>query len=259
MLAYPAIDPIAFSVGPLDIRWYGLAYVTGILLAWLLCSWLSERGYGRLSKKDLSDFVPWATLGIVAGGRLGHVLFYGGTYYLQHPAEIVMIWKPGMAFHGGLIGVIIAAICYCRSRNIRLLDLTDFAAVGTPIGLFFGRLANFINSELWGRLSEVPWAMVFPNGGPYPRHPSQLYEALLEGIVLLILQFVFFRYQHKKALRAGFTSGTFLIFYGVFRCFVELFRAPEDGFIGPLTTGQFLTLPFILLGLFLVTRSWKKA
>lgn len=257
MLTYPSIDPIALSLGSLDIRWYGIAYVSGILLAWLCCTLLIRRGYSTVLSKDVGDFIPWATIGIVIGGRLGHVLFYGGSYYLDHPLEILMIWKPGMAFHGGLIGVALATFFFCKSRRIPLLNLLDLIAVATPIGLFFGRLANFINGELWGRMSDSPLAMIFPNAGPYPRHPSQLYEAVLEGILLFLIQLILIILAKKKQWRSGVVSGGFLVFYAIMRSVAEFFREPEDGFVGPFTAGQFLSIPLLVIGLILVQRGVK--
>ncbi len=254
MLTYPTLDPVALSLGGLDIRWYGIAYVSGILLAWLCCTQLIRRGYSSITEKDMGDFIPWATLGIVAGGRLGHVLFYGGSYYLENPLEIFMIWKPGMAFHGGIIGVILATYFFCKARNIKILVLLDLISVGTPIGLFFGRIANFINAELWGRMTDSPLGMVFPGAGPYPRHPSQLYEAALEGILLLLIQLFFLILAKKKQWRAGLVAGVFSLSYALMRSFAEFFREPEDGFIGPFTAGQFLSLPLFLFGIFLIHR-----
>jgi len=257
MLTYPSIDPVAFSLGGLEIRWYGIAYVSGILLAWFCCTALIKRGYSSILSKDIGDFIPWATVGIVVGGRLGHALFYGGSYYLDRPLEILMIWKPGMAFHGGLIGVAIATIWFCRIHHIKILDLLDLISVATPIGLFFGRLANFINGELWGRMSDGPFAMIFSNAGPYPRHPSQLYEAVLEGILLFCIQLFIIALAQKKKWQAGVTAGGFLFFYAIMRSISEFFREPEDGFVGPFTAGQFLSIPLLIIGLLMIQRGLK--
>ncbi len=257
MLTYPSIDPVALNLGSLEIRWYGIAYVSGILLAWLCCTALIKRGYSSILSKDIGDFIPWATIGIVVGGRLGHVLFYGGMYYLDHPLEILMIWKPGMAFHGGLIGVAVATVWFCRARHIKILDLLDLISVATPIGLFFGRLANFINGELWGRLSESSFVMVFPYAGPYPRHPSQLYEAVLEGILLFCIQLFIIILAQKRKWQAGVVAGSFLFFYAVMRTIAEFFREPEDGFVGPFTAGQFLSLPLLIIGFLMMQRGIK--
>ena len=257
MLTYPEFNPVALDLGALQIRWYGIAYVSGILLAWYCCTQMIRRGYSTLSEKDIGDFIPWATVGIVAGGRLGHVLFYGGTYYLEHPLEIFMIWQPGMAFHGGFTGVLVATYFFCKARNIKILSLLDLISVGTPIGLFFGRIANFINGELWGRVTDSPLGMVFPGAGPYPRHPSQLYEALLEGVVLLIFQGALLILAQKKKWGPGLVGGTFAVSYALTRGFAEFFREPDDGFIGPFTAGQFLSLPLMLFGIFLIRHGLK--
>ena len=254
MLTYPQIDPVALSLGPVEIRWYGIAYVLGILGAWLCCLRIIKKGYSSIKPEYLSDFIPFATLGIIVGGRLGHVFLYEFSYYLENPIEIIQIWKPGMAFHGGIAGVILATLWFCKSRSISILKLFDLISVGTPIGLFFGRVANFINGELWGRVTDAPIGMVFPFAGPYPRHPSQLYEAFLEGICLFIIQLWMIKMAHQKKLKPGFVAGTFAIGYAVTRSISEIFREPEDGFIGPLTAGQFWSLPLLCAGLFLVIR-----
>lgn len=256
MIPYPNIDPVAFSIGSLKIRWYGIAYVLGILGAWGACIYATRHKLSKVPENFLSEFLPWATVGIVVGGRLGHVLLYEPEYYLQHPLEILMIWHPGMSFHGGLLGVVVAALILTKYRHIKFLELADLLSIGAPIGLFFGRLANFINSELWGRHSELSWAMVFPGAGPYPRHPSQLYEALLEGPLLLILQFLILKFKSTHRPQAsGLAGGSFIFFYGLFRFIVEYVRDPIDGYIGPFTAGQFYSLPLILVGLFFVVRA----
>lgn len=255
MVPYPTIDPIAFSLGDIHIRWYGLAYVAGIILAWQCCVAMIRKGYFALSEKDLGDFIPWATLGIVAGGRLGHVLFYGGDYYWHHPEEILMIWKPGMSFHGGLMGVLVATYTFCQSRSIPLLSFLDLISIGTPIGLFFGRLANFINGELWGRVTDAPLGMVFPGAGPLPRHPSQLYEAALEGILLLGIQLMCARFVKDTQKKPGMISGCFALSYALLRSVAEYFREPVDGYIGPLTAGQFWCVPLLCLGIALIYHS----
>ena len=260
MLTYPTIDPIAISLGPLDIRWYGIAYVMGILGAWQLCAWLAKRGYSDIPAAHLSDFIPFATIGILVGGRLGHVFLYEFDYYLQNPTEIIQIWKPGMAFHGGIFGVIAVTVWFCRSRSISILKLLDLISVGAPIGLFFGRIANFINGELWGRVTDSPLGIVFPFAGPYPRHPSQLYEAALEGILLFALQLTLIlrrkslTTQNSLITKEGALAGIFLCGYAFSRSFVEFFREPEDGFIGPLTAGQFWSLPLLIAGIILIFR-----
>ncbi len=254
MLTYPNIDPVAFHLGPLDIRWYGIAYVLGIIGAWQICSWLGKRGYSEIKPEHMSEFIPFATLGILIGGRLGHVVLYEFEYYLQNPLEIVQIWKPGMAFHGGIFGVILVSIWYCRSRSLSLLKLFDLISVGAPIGLFFGRLANFINGELWGRITESPLGMIFPYAGPYPRHPSQLYEALLEGVLLFAIQLSLMLHSKSAPRQDGFIAGIFAIGYAMTRTISEYFREPEDGFIGFLTAGQFWSLPLLIAGIILAYR-----
>ncbi len=249
-LTFPNIDPIAISLGPLAIRWYSLAYIGGLLLAWWYCRWLTTRPPREVSKEAFDDFLLWATLGIILGGRLGYVLFYKPGFYLANPQEILMVWQGGMSFHGGLLGVAVAEIAFARRRGIRLLALTDIVAVAAPIGLFLGRIANFVNGELFGRPSEVPWAMVFPHGGPLARHPSQLYEAALEGLVLFLVLYVLVR---RRALeREGTLTGAFLIGYALARILVEQFREPDAylGFLaGGVTMGQVLSLPLLLAGL----------
>jgi phosphatidylglycerol:prolipoprotein diacylglycerol transferase len=259
MLTYPTLNPVALSFGSLQIRWYGISYVAGILLAWACCHRLIVKGYSKISTKDLGDCIPWMTLGVVVGGRLGHVLFYGGTYYFHNPLEILMIWKPGMSFHGGFLGVIAATILFCRTRGISFWSLIDLASVGTPIGIFFGRLANFINAELWGRIVDpsFPLGMTFPGAGPSPRHPNQLYEAALEGIALFALQLLLILTSKTAQTKPGFLSGTFLIGYAIARSVTEFFREPTDGYIGPLTAGQFLCVPLLIAGIFLIARATK--
>ena len=259
VLPFPAIDPVALQLGPLAIRWYALAYIAGILIGWWALRRLviAERpwgGVGRPSAPEIDDFVLWATLGIVLGGRIGYVLFYNPWHYLQNPAEIPMLWKGGMSFHGGFLGVIVAMAAFTRGRSFSLLSLADLAAVAAPIGLFFGRIANFINGELWGRAADVPWAMVFPHAGPLARHPSQIYEAVLEGLVLFAV--VAMLVLRGEALRRpGTVAGVFAIGYGAARFVVEYFREPDAhlGYIGGvITMGQILSLPMIVAGVVLV-------
>ncbi len=257
-LVFPAIDPTLVEIGPFAIRWYALAYIAGILLGWRYALRLCASSPAPIDRRMLDDFMLWATLGIVLGGRLGYVLFYKIGYFLYNPVEIVYVWQGGMSFHGGMLGVIVATILFARQRKIPVLALGDIIACVAPIGLFFGRLANFINGELYGRPSDVAWAMLFPRDPETPRHPSQLYEAALEGIVLFaILWFVWTRTPLKK--RPGATIGVFLMGYGAARITVELFREPDAhlGFImAGITMGQILSLPMILAGLFLLY--WAK-
>ncbi len=255
-LSFPQIDPVALQIGPIAIRWYGLAYLAGILLGWqygrrlIANERLWSQGKGQLTPADFDDLLIWATIGIVAGGRIGFVLFYQPDVYLSDPIAALRIWEGGMAFHGGFLGFIVATIFFARSRSVSALSLLDVAAASVPFGLFFGRLANFINGELWGRVSEVPWAMVFPGAGPEPRHPSQLYEAALEGIMLFILLRIL-THSLGSLRRPGLTGGAFVAGYGLVRFFIEFFRQPDEqlGFvIGFMTMGMILSLPMILVG-----------
>ncbi len=258
-IAFPTIDPVMIEIGPLVIRWYALAYIAGLVLGWLYLRWLVERPGWQLTKTDLDDLLLYVTLGVVLGGRLGYVLFYRPEYYLAHPLEILATWTGGMSFHGGLIGVLLAMALFAWRRKIPFLEIGDPVAAAVPIGLFFGRIANFINGELFGRSSDVPWAMVFPHGGSEPRHPSQLYEAALEGLVLFLVIFWFARKVRKPEHR-GWIGGLFLLGYGLSRSFVELFREPDAhlGFLlgGGVTMGQVLSLPMIIIGLILMVRSY---
>ena len=259
-IAYPVIDPIAISIGPLAIRWYSLAYVAGILVGWRYMLLLATHTGGRITRDNIDDFIVWATLGVILGGRLGYVLFYRPDFYFAHPFEIPAMWKGGMSFHGGALGVILALTLYVRRRRISWLGFADLVAAVTPIGLFFGRIANFINGELFGRVSDVPWAMVFPNGGPEPRHPSQLYEATLEGLILFTV-LAFLAWRTRSIEREGTLTGTFLLGYGIARIVGEFFREP-DSFLGFLyagaTMGQLLSIPLVAVGLWLIVRARRR-
>ncbi|PJB71499.1 MAG: prolipoprotein diacylglyceryl transferase [Alphaproteobacteria bacterium CG_4_9_14_3_um_filter_47_13] len=263
-LQFPDIDPVALALGPLEIRWYALAYLAGFLLGWQYALSLAgrDKSGSSLDKKTIDDFLPWAIAGVILGGRLGYVLFYQPRFYWQDPLEALKIWHGGMSFHGGVLGVIFVMVVYAFLRKLPLLRLTDIICCTAPIGLFFGRIANFINAELYGRITNVPWGVVFPHGGDLPRHPSQLYEAALEGLVLFLILFLLVHYT-KLRDRPGFLSGLFLIGYGSARIFIEQFREPDSylGFIaGHLTMGQLLCIPMILGGLFLLfySHSCKK-
>ncbi len=259
-LTFPSIDPVLISIGPFAIRWYALAYIVGLLLGWRYCLYLTGRPPRLVSRLQLDDFLLWATLGVILGGRIGYVLFYQPTHFLDHPLDIFYVWQGGMSFHGGLIGVILAMILFGRQRGIPFFALADIVACATPIGLLLGRVANFINGELYGRASNVPWAMVFPdpNSGGVPRHPSQLYEAGLEGLLLFVVMFLLARFT-RSLEHVGRLSGVFLIGYGLSRIVVELFREPDAqlGFFfgGTTTMGQILSLPMTAYGLFLVLRA----
>jgi phosphatidylglycerol:prolipoprotein diacylglycerol transferase len=254
VLPYPEFDPVLVQLGPFALRWYALAYITGILLGWLYGRAIirSERLWGGrapMTVVDLDDFVLWVTLGVILGGRIGYVLFYNPAHFAANPTEIVQLWKGGMSFHGGFVGVVLATFLFTRSRGIPFLSLGDVCCAVYPVGHFLGRIANFINGELWGRPTDVPWAMVFPSGGPFPRHPSQLYEAGLEGLLLLaILAFAINRGALK---RPGLVIGIFAVAYGLLRCFCELFREPDAqlGFLwGGLTMGMLLSIPLMAAG-----------
>ncbi len=255
VIPFPAFDPVLLHLGPVVIRWYALAYIAGILLGWVYARQLIRtdrywNGSAPMTVTDFDDFVLWVTLGIILGGRTGYVLFYNLPYFIANPSEVVQLWKGGMSFHGGFLGCVLAVVLFARVRGIPFLSLGDLTCAAGPIGLFLGRIANFINGELWGRVSDVPWAMVFPNGGPLPRHPSQLYEALLEGIVLFIVLNVMIRRGALK--RPGTIIGAFALGYGMFRIFCELFREPDVqlGFLWQgLTMGMLLSVPLMAAGI----------
>lgn len=248
MLTYPQIDPVIFQVGPLAIRWYGLMYLLGFVAAYYLIGHLCRLRRLPLESTGVSDLLFYCVLGVILGGRLGYVLFYDLSYYLQHPLQILAVWQGGMSFHGGLCGVILLATIFCLRKKLPLLLTADVLVTAATIGLGLGRLGNFINGELWGRVTDVPWGMVFPGAGPLPRHPSQLYEAGLEGGVLFGLLYLF----HRRRLAPGVPFFSFCLLYGVFRFAVEFVREPDAhiGFLwGTATMGQLLSLPMVLIGL----------
>ncbi len=258
-IAYPVINPVLLQVGPVAIRWYALSYIAGILLGWVYARRIVTNdalwgpGGSPISKRRIDDFVVFATLGIIIGGRLGYVFIYDFQHFVDQPLTIFALWEGGMSFHGALIGTVVAMALFARYTKIPVWSLVDVIAAVTPIGLFLGRIANFINGELYGRVSDVPWAMVFPNGGPEPRHPSQLYESALEGFVLFWILW-FLAYRFKMLRRPGFLSGAFIAGYGAARTFVEFFRQPDiqmgtNGFISPgITMGMLLSVPMFILG-----------
>lgn len=257
-LPFPDISPIAFEVFGFGVRWYSLAYLAGFLLGWRYILFLIRNQSERPNTNDVEDFFPWAVIGVILGGRLGYVLFYNPVFYLNNPLEIFQVWQGGMAFHGGALGVIIALFLFSWQQKINVLRLGDVVCAAVPIGLFFGRLANFINGELYGRISEVSWAIRFPAGGFLPRHPSQLYEAILEGVFLFVLLFFVYRVYHK---RPGMTAGLFLAGYGMSRFVVEYFREPDPQyglFFDVISMGQILSLPMILVGGALTIYTWKR-
>jgi len=267
-LVAPAIDPIAISIGPFAVRWYGLAYFAGILIGWWYARRLvaNERLWGGrpapLTRADVDDFLLWLVAGIVLGGRIGYALFYQPGYFLDDPFAMLKLWEGGMSFHGGLAGVILAMIVFAVVRKIQMLPLFDVSAASVTFGLFFGRLANFINGELWGRVTDVPWGVVFCNetimathggdcpAGPLARHPSQLYEAVLEGIVLFIVLRIL-THSFESLRRPGMTGGAFIAGYGIARILVEFVREPDTqlGYLaGPMTMGMLLSIPMVLIG-----------
>jgi phosphatidylglycerol---prolipoprotein diacylglyceryl transferase len=255
ILPFPAINPVLISIGPFAVRWYALAYIAGIIGGWVYARAIirNEKLWGGpapITVAQFDDFIIWITLGIILGGRVGYVLFYNLAHFAAHPTEILQLWNGGMSFHGGFIGCIVAVVWFARRRGLPILPLGDLSTATGPIGLFLGRIANFINGELWGRPTDVPWAMIFPNGGPIPRHPSQLYEAALEGLVLLFVLGVMVRLGALK--RPGVITGTFAIGYGIARSICEFFREPDAqlGFLwGGLTMGMLLCIPLILAGI----------
>ncbi len=258
MLTYPHIDPIAFSLGPLSVRWYGLMYLAGFVAFVALGRWrIARRADLKWTVKDIDDLLFYGVVGVVIGGRLGQVLFYEPGYYLAHPLEIFAVWKGGMAFHGGFLGVLVAMLLYARKRGLTWLAVMDFIAPLAPAGLGFGRIGNFINGELWGRAADpsLPWAMVFPHVDSIARHPSQLYQAFLEGIVLFGVLWWF----SAKPRATGAVSGVFLIGYGVVRFVAEFFREPDAGIFGlsyTVSMGQWLSLPMVAAGVAMLL--WAK-
>ncbi|WP_290774851.1 prolipoprotein diacylglyceryl transferase [Hoeflea sp.] len=268
LMAFPDIDPVIFAIGPVQVRWYGLAYVIGILLGWRYARKLVENeklwpaSGPRMTALDIDDFLLWATVGIVAGGRIGYILFYDFAAVSANPVRALEIWNGGMSFHGGLLGTLVAMLLFAHKRSIPVFNLFDVVCAVVPVGLLFGRLANFINSELWGKLTDVPWAFVFPTGGPFPRHPTQLYEAALEGLLLLsVLAWLIYRRQALK--HRGLVAGSFVTGYALSRIFVEFFREPDIqiGYLagGWLTMGMVLSLPMLAVGLWAVATAKSRA
>jgi phosphatidylglycerol---prolipoprotein diacylglyceryl transferase len=266
LIAFPTFDPVAIAIGPFAIKWYALAYIGGIVLGWIYARSLlkDEKLWGGpvpISLPQLDDFILWVTLGIILGGRTGYVLFYNLPFFMQHPAEIFELWKGGMSFHGGFMGCVVAVMWFARRNNISILSLGDITTAVGPIGLFLGRIANFINGELWGRPADpsLPWAMIFPTGGPLPRHPSQLYEAGLEGILLFTILAVMIRFGALK--RPGLILGSFIAIYGLARITGEHFREPDPqlGFLwGGLTMGMILSVPMVIAGGIIMFSAWRR-
>lgn len=262
MLIHPEFNPVAVSLGPLDVHWYGLMYVLAFAAFILLGRRrMKTRPESRWTKDELDDLLFWGVLGVVVGGRLGQVLFYDPGLYFSHPLEIFAVWKGGMSFHGGLIGVLLAMAWHARKKGRRFLEVGDFVAPLVPLGLMFGRLGNFINGELWGRPADpsLPWAMVFPQAGDaIPRHPSQIYQAGLEGLLLFVMLWIY----TARPRPVGAASGLFLMGYGALRFLAEYFRNPDDGILGYMTfdisMGQWLSLPMILIGIGMFVRAHAK-
>lgn len=260
MLVYPHINPVALQLGPLAIHWYGLMYLAGFMtFLWLGKKRIAQLNQPKFNTKLLDDLLFYGVIGVILGGRLGEVLFYNPSFYFSHPAKILAVWEGGMSFHGGFLGVLIAMAWFAYKQNIRWLQLMDFIAPLVPPGLAFGRLGNFINGELWGRPTDVPWGMVFQHVDNLPRHPSQLYECALEGIALFILLWWF----SQKSRPVGAVSGLFLIGYGSFRFVGEFSRNPDDGIFGLMTfgvsMGQWLSLPMVLVGIAMMALSYRRA
>jgi phosphatidylglycerol---prolipoprotein diacylglyceryl transferase len=266
LIDFPVFDPIAIAIGPIAIRWYALAYICGIVIGWIYARQMIKNeklwgGPAPITLPQMDDFILWVTLGIIVGGRTGYVLFYNLPFFIQHPAEIFELWKGGMSFHGGFLGCVVAVIWFARRNHVPILSLGDMTTAVAPIGLFLGRIANFINSELWGRPADLslPWAMVFPTGGPLPRHPSQLYEAGLEGIVLFTILAVMIRMGALK--RPGLVLGSFILIYGIARIIGEHFREPDPqlGFLWRgLTMGMLLSVPMVIVGTIMVVMAWRR-
>lgn len=266
-LPFPVIDPIAIEIGPLAIRWYALAFIAALFFAWFyvrrLAAIASVWG-GReppLTRLDVDDWFLWAAIGVILGGRTGYVLFYNLPHYLAHPLEIFALWQGGMSFHGGLIGVTAASIIFGIRRQIGALTMLDLAAAATPLGLFFGRLANFINAELYGRITDMPWGIVFPGAGPDPRHPSQLYQGAMEGLLLFAIM-LWLVHGRRSLTRPGLITGVFALGYGAARILAEFFREPDPqlGFLwGPLTMGMLLSIPLLCIGAGLLWYARRKA
>ncbi len=260
MLVYPHINPVALQLGPVAIHWYGLMYLAGFMaFLWLGKKRIAQINQPKFNAKLLDDLLFYGVLGVILGGRLGEVLFYNPGFYFSHPAKILAVWEGGMSFHGGFLGVLVTMVWFAKKQNLRWLQLMDSIAPLVPPGLAFGRLGNFINGELWGRPTDVPWGMVFPHVDHLPRHPSQLYECALEGIVLFILLWWFSR----KPRPVGAVSGLFLIGYGSFRFLSEFTRNPDDGIFGYMTfgvsMGQWLSLPMVAIGIAMMTLSYRRA
>lgn len=258
MIPYPHIDPVALSIGPLKVHWYGLMYLISFLGVWFFGRLRTKKPGSPVTSEQMDDLLFYGALGVVLGGRLGYVFFYNFPVFLDNPLILLKVWEGGMSFHGGMLGVFIGMWLFGKKNGLKFFTVTDFIAPLVPIGLFAGRIGNFINGELWGKPTYMAWGVIFPGGGSFPRHPSQLYEAILEGIVLFLLLWVFSSKQRPRMA----VSGLFLLGYGAARFFVEFYRLP-DAHLGYLafdwlTMGQLLTAPMILFGLFFLTLAYRK-
>ena len=255
-MIYPTIDPVALSLGPIQIHWYGLMYLLGFSGAWWLGRLRAER-FGWTTV-EVEDLLFYGAIGVIVGGRLGYSLFYDLPALIDNPLNLFKIWQGGMSFHGGLLGVVIAFGFFARATGKSYFSISDFIVPMVPVGLFFGRIGNFINGELWGKVSDVPWAMIFPNAGPLTRHPSQLYEAMLEGVLLFLILWIY----SAKPKPPGAVSGLFLLGYGFFRFVVEFVRVPDQQYgyllLDWITMGQILSLPMIVIGLFITVRAFQR-
>lgn len=256
--AYPEISPIIIAIGPLAIRWYSIAYLVGIVLGWILINRNVKKYKLSLEKQQIEDLIFYLTIGIIVGGRIGYALFYGGAEMWLKPWRLLELWKGGMSFHGGVLGVVVALWLYSKKINYSFFKLTDLVVLYAPIGIFLGRIANFINDELWGRVTNVAWAVRFPNGGYLPRHPSQLYEGVLEGVLMFIILNIMWQFSIVRK-KSGLVSAVFVLLYGLFRCFLEQFREPDvqlGYFFGGVTMGQMLSLPLIVVGVTVICYHW---
>jgi len=257
VLVHPQFDPIAFSIGPVAVRWYGLMYICGFLAAYFIILAGVRRKGLALVKDDVADLIFTVALGVILGGRLGYILFYNLSYYLSHPAKLFAVWEGGMSFHGGLTGAIVAGIFFIRKHKIGFYQLADIGFLAGPVGLGLGRIGNFINGELYGRVTDLPWGMVFPSGGPLPRHPSQLYEAFLEGPVMFLILYTLSR----RVSRDGVVFWSFIALYGLFRSLVEFAREPDAqiGYLfGTISMGQMLSLPMLLIGVAMAIHCYRR-
>ena len=259
MMTFPNIDPVAISLGPIKVHWYGLMYLIGFAAVWLLGKKRSKKSYSPVKPEEIDDWVFYGAMGVILGGRMGYILFYNFSQFLNDPLLIFKVWEGGMSFHGGLLGVFFAMWLFARKNQCKMLELTDFVGPMIPIGLFCGRIANFINAELWGRTTDVPWGVVFPGAGPLPRHPSQLYEAFLEGFLLFLILWIYSSRQRPYMAVTGMS----LLFYGLFRFTVEFFRMPDAhlGFVALdwMSMGQILSLPMIIIGAALIFFGYRKS